>query len=242
MTPQEQELIAQLFARLKQTPAQPTDTEAADLIRRLVAEQPDAPYKLVQTVLIQDMALTQAQARIAELERQLGDTGLSQRGSFLPQSAPRSSVPGVSPWQRSAPQAVEVQPAPTRAGGSQPPMQPPFASAAPLGGGMAGASSGFLRAAAATALGVAGGQLLFQGVESMFGQHAGSMLAGQPLQPSLTENVVNNFYSDPGSANPEEAADPTMADSDPGADPGIDDASDPDVASNDDLGDDSDPV
>jgi len=237
MTPQEQELIAQLFTRLQQTPAQPKDTEAADLIRRLVAEQPDAPYKLVQTVVIQDMALSQAQARIAELERQLGDTGSSQRGSFLPQSAPRGSVPIVSPWQRSAPQA---QPAPT--GGSQPPTQPPVASAAPLGG-MAGASSGFLRAAAATALGVAGGQLLFQGIESMFGQHAGSMLAGQPLQPSLTENVVNNFYGDPDSANPEEAADPTVADSDdPGADPGIDDASDPDVASNDDGGDNSDSV
>ena len=52
MTPQEQQLIAQLFTRLEQTPAQPKDTEAADLIRRSVAEQPDAPYKLVQTVVI----------------------------------------------------------------------------------------------------------------------------------------------------------------------------------------------
>jgi len=37
---------------------------------------------------------------------------------------------------------------------------------------MSSASSGFLRGAAATALGIAGGQLLFQGIESMFGHHA----------------------------------------------------------------------
>jgi hypothetical protein len=61
---------------------------------------------------------------------------------------------------------------------------------------MPGASSGFLRAAAATALGVAGGQLLFQGVESMFGAHAGGILAGAPMQPALSETVINNYYGD----------------------------------------------
>ena len=61
---------------------------------------------------------------------------------------------------------------------------------------MSSASSGFLRAAAATALGVAGGQLLFQGIESMFGEHAGSILSGQSMQPTLSETVVNNFYGD----------------------------------------------
>ena len=61
---------------------------------------------------------------------------------------------------------------------------------------MSRASSGFLRAAAATALGVAGGQLLFQGVHALFGQHAGSILAGQSMPPTLSETVVNNFYGD----------------------------------------------
>jgi len=65
---------------------------------------------------------------------------------------------------------------------------------------MSSASSGFLRAAAATALGVTGGQLLFQGIESIFGQHAGSILSGQSLQPALSETVVNNFYGDPANS------------------------------------------
>jgi hypothetical protein len=65
---------------------------------------------------------------------------------------------------------------------------------------MSSASSGFLRAAAATALGVAGGQLLFQGIQSMFGQHAGSILAGQSMQPAISETVVNNFYGDQASS------------------------------------------
>jgi hypothetical protein len=65
---------------------------------------------------------------------------------------------------------------------------------------MSSASSGFLRSAAATALGVTGGQLLFQGIQSMFGQHAGSILSGQSMQPALSETVVNNFYGDQASS------------------------------------------
>ena len=71
MTPQDRELIAQLFARLNQAAQQPKDPEAEASIRRGIDENPDAPYLLVQTVLIQDMALTHAQNRLAELERQV---------------------------------------------------------------------------------------------------------------------------------------------------------------------------
>ena len=64
MTPQEHQLITELFARLKQTPAQAKDAEADQLIRQGGMEHPDALYLLVQTVLIQDMALSQAQHRL----------------------------------------------------------------------------------------------------------------------------------------------------------------------------------
>src|SRR6516225_3433657 len=47
-----------------------------------------------------------------------------------------------------------------------------------------------------TALGVAGGQLLVQGVHALFGQHAGSILVGQAMPPTLSETVVNNFYGE----------------------------------------------
>ena len=75
---------------------------------------------------------------------------------------------------------------------------------------MPGSGSGFLRAAAATALGVAGGQLLFQGIESLFGQPASAVFAGQPLQPAISETVTNNYY---GGGDRQSAADRASGDS-----------------------------
>src|ERR1700687_4982847 len=73
MVPQERDLITTLLARLKSTAGQPKDPEADGLIRQAMTEMPDAPYYLVQTVLIQDLSLHQAQNRVAELEKQLTD-------------------------------------------------------------------------------------------------------------------------------------------------------------------------
>jgi len=186
MAPQEQQLITELFARLKQTPAQAKDADADQLIRKGVMENPEAPYLLVQTVLIQDMALSQAQYRVAELEHQLAEAKAASSAQpsqpIAPASQPPAPPPAAAPgWNQSAAN-------PASFGGA----------AAP--GMMSSASSGFLRAAATTALGVVGGQLLFQGIQSMFGQHAGSILSGQSMQPALSETVVNNFYGDQASS------------------------------------------
>ncbi len=63
---------------------------------------------------------------------------------------------------------------------------------------MPGASSGFLRQAATTAAGIAGGALLFQGISSLFGPHyGGGFLSGMPQQPGLGETVINNYYDTP---------------------------------------------
>jgi len=186
MTPQEQQLITELLARLKQAPAQAKDVDADQLIRKGVMENPEAPYLLVQTVLIQDMALSQAQHRVAELEDQLSKAKAASRAepsaSFLGRPLFRRSVPAAETSEHAS---QPVAPA------SQPAAPPPA---------MSSASSGFLRSAAATALGVAGGQLLFQGIESMFGQHAGSILSGQSIPPTLNETVVNNYYGDQASS------------------------------------------
>jgi hypothetical protein len=53
------------------------------------------------------------------------------------------------------------------------------------------AASGFLRSAAATAAGIAGGALLFQGIQSMFGHGFGG--AGFAQQPGISETIVNNY-------------------------------------------------
>src|SRR5215467_13541089 len=119
MTPQEKDLITTLLARLKSAGGQPKDPEADALIRQAMTEQPDAPYYLTQTVLIQDLSLHNAQNRIADLEKQLADAQQAAKptvGSFLgglfgshPQ-APSSGSPTAGPWARS-PQVAAAPPA-----------------------------------------------------------------------------------------------------------------------------------
>src|SRR5215472_10598167 len=118
MTPQEKDLITTLLARLKTAGGQPKDPEADALIRQSMTEQPDAPYYLVQTVLIQDLSLHQAQNRIAELEKQVADSQ-SKPTSFLgglfgtrdPAPPPAPVAPpsgGGGPWNR-GPQVAPPQ-------------------------------------------------------------------------------------------------------------------------------------
>jgi len=229
MTPQERDLVTALLDRLKQQGNQPKDTEADALIRGAMAEQPDAPYYLVQTVLIQDMALRNAESRIAELERQLAQakaaTAPQQQPTSFLGGAGRGSVPSSGAWTRStqggAPEAAWSQSGGMPAGGA-PPIMPGAGSSAPAI--MPGAGSGFLRQAATTAAGIAGGALLFQGIQSLFGPHYGSgFLAGMPTQPGISE-TVNNYYGDQGApgltqadAGPDQdqsAADQDMTDAD----------------------------
>jgi uncharacterized protein len=218
MTPQEQELITTLLTRLKNAGTEPKDPDADALIRQAVAAQPDAPYYLAQTVLIQDLSLHNAQNRIAQLEQQLTDAqrqaarpATSFLGSLFgsrqatPPAPPSSgSVPAAGPWTR-APQVAAAPPAQPwgqpQGGYRQPIGGQPMGGGGFMGGGMAGSGGGggFLRSAAATAAGVAGGALLFQGIESLFGQRASSgILGGQGMTPGLGETVVNNYYGDAG--------------------------------------------
>src|ERR1700759_3127788 len=71
MTPEEQNLIENLFDRLRQADVNPKDFEAEQLIRAKTAALPSAPYLLTQAVIVQEHALTNAQAQIAELENRL---------------------------------------------------------------------------------------------------------------------------------------------------------------------------
>jgi uncharacterized protein len=215
MTPQESDLITTLLSRLKSTAGQPKDPEADRLIRQAMAEMPDAPYYLVQTVLIQDLSLHQAEARIAELEKQAADASQAAPTSFLgslfgrsqpaqssgsvPSGGPWSRGPNVAPPPQGGPQYAQpgyAQPGPAQQGYAQPGAAP---ATGMLGGGGGG---GFLRSAAATAAGIAGGALLFQGISSMFGHgYANSLTGGMGMTPGLGETVVNNYYGDSGGAD-----------------------------------------
>ena len=201
MTPEERQLLTTLAERVKSTPLQQKDPEADQLLRQLVQERPDTVYILAQTVLMQDFALRNAQAQIEDLQRQL-NAGPGQRGSgsFLPGGpgesgrAPQGSVPRVNPWAQ--PQGGGYAPPPPQAGYPGP-------GGAPMGPVMQPQqTSSFLRDAATTAAGVAGGALLFQGINSLFSGHRGGLLggdfAGLGPRDSLTEaTIVNNYYGNP---------------------------------------------
>src|SRR5262249_28041403 len=142
MTPQEQQLITELFARLKQTPAQAKDVDVAQLIRKGVIENPETPYLLVQTVLIQDMALSQAQHRVAELDHHLVE---AKEASSAQPSQPATSFLGGAPSRGSVPPASQPPAPPPAAapGWNQSAANPASFGGAAAPGMMSSASSGF---------------------------------------------------------------------------------------------------
>src|SRR5262249_23888108 len=68
MTPQERQLIDDLFDRLSKLENSPRDRDAEAAIVEGLRRAPTGTYALVQTVLVQDEALKRAHARIEELE------------------------------------------------------------------------------------------------------------------------------------------------------------------------------
>ncbi len=68
MTPQERQLVDDLFDRLAKVENAPRDPDAAGAIAQGLRTAPNALYALVQTVLVQDEALKRANSRIQELE------------------------------------------------------------------------------------------------------------------------------------------------------------------------------
>ena len=161
MQQQERDLIADLFGRLQQFENQPRDPEAERLIASSSRRQPASPYLLVQTVLVQEEALKQAQARIAELEAKA-----SGQRSFL----------GTAPQAR--PVGLGTEPRRPAAGSPLPRRRALLAGAAVRRSG----GGSFLRTALTTAAGVAGGALLFEGIRNMFG-HSTQAFASPAMQP-----------------------------------------------------------
>jgi hypothetical protein len=176
MTPQERQLVDDLFDRLSKMESAPRDPDAAAAIAQGLRVAPNAVYALVQTVLVQDEALRRANSRIQELEA----TGApeqdhpgrfldSMRDTIFGQNQSRGSVPNVRP--------PDISSRPVWNSGqvmqqAQPPGQydqghygqPYGAPQAPMGGG-----GSFLGTAAAAAAGVVGGSLLLGSIRSMMG-------------------------------------------------------------------------
>ena len=199
MTPDERKMLSDLADKVAKTPAPPKDQEAEDFIRARIGNRPDALYLMTQTVLVQNLALQQAQQQIQSLQRGGGAiTGSS--GSFLGQAGGSSSGSNFSQPSGQAQGQGQYYAPPQYA-------QPSTPSPAP------GAAPSFLKGAAQTAAGVAAGALAFEGIQSLFSHpgyglgstgfggagfggsgFGGGIGGGAPME----ETVVNNYYDNSG--------------------------------------------
>ena len=212
MSPEERQMLADLFERIRANAAAPRDPQAESFINDAVRQQPYAPYILAQTVLVQQQALEAAARHISELEAQTRASASTQETSFLgslgrslfgggaapppPPQPQRPSGYDASGYQRSAPQAPPSYAPPPPAYAPPPQAGPWGAAAAPPGGG-------FLSGALKTAAGVAGGVVLGNALENMIGGHGGGLFGGGGsglLGGAGAGETVNNFYEAPDAA------------------------------------------
>jgi hypothetical protein len=152
--PEDQRAIEDLFERLRNVERNsgPRDAEAEELIRAELQRNPAAAYFMAQTIIVQEAALREQQARLEEQKNE------GNRGGFL------GGIFGGDDNRRQ-PETQRYQPAPERPSG-------------PWGRGNAG-GGGFLAGAAQTALGVTGGVLLGSAIAGMFSTPAEA--AEQPV-------------------------------------------------------------
>jgi hypothetical protein len=202
VTPQEEQLLNSLVERVNQTQLQEKDPDAEALLNRSLGPNPDALYIMAQTVLVQNIALEQAKAQVAQLQQQAQQVRQqpAHATSFL------GSLLGHRDPEPPQPQQQYIPPPPPPPQYAQPQyMQPQYAP-------MAGGPPSFLRGAMQTAAGVAAGALAFEGVEAVLHGIGGmghpgfgfggagfggpGMMGGGFERPE--ETVINNYYDQPG--------------------------------------------
>ena len=178
MTPQERQLVDDLFDRLAKLETAPREPDAESAIMQGLRRAPNAVYSLVQTALVQDEALKRANARIQELEgagqepQPSGGFLDSMRDAILGPGQNRGSVPSVRPGER-GPVWNSGQALGNARLNDDPRMNDPrYGGAGPgnAGGGLFGGGGGsFLGTAAATAAGVIGGSMLMNSIRGLMG-------------------------------------------------------------------------
>ena len=157
MTAQERDQLQQFLAAMRQQSRWPKDALAEGLIRDALAQQPDAPYRLVQRCLALQLALDAAQARLATLQAQCDEQAarLASEASATAAADTRPAAGGAASGDRARVQATPLAPAQPSAWGR-----------------------GLLAQVSGTALGVTtgvvAGGLLLQGLQGLWGQDAAS--------------------------------------------------------------------
>lgn len=173
MNAEERDLILSLFDRIDAATTRDNDPEAERLIRDAVSRNPNAPYVLVQSVLVQEEALKRADERIRQLESSRAAAEPSPSRSFLGggRAMPSSgSVPNIG----GRPGATDQ---------TRQPGQPDQAGQRDKAAAQRNRGGGFLSNALSTAGGVAGGMLLAESIRGLFsGGASGSSIFGGPAE------------------------------------------------------------
>jgi uncharacterized protein len=213
VTPQEEQLLNSLVERVNQTQLQEKDPDAEALLNNGLGSNPDAHYILAQTVLVQNIALEQAKAQVAQLQQQVQQARQqpAHATSFLGNLLGRHDPPPPPPQPAYLPpQQSYVPPPPPPPPGYDPQYQQP--QYIPAG------QPSFMRGAMQTAAGVAAGALAFEGVEAVlhglggfghggYGMGMGGFgmpgMMGGGFERPVEENVVNNYYDQPGQGHAE---------------------------------------
>ncbi|MBD3816704.1 MAG: DUF2076 domain-containing protein [Halothiobacillus sp.] len=199
MNAQEHTLLTDLLNKLKEAApgaAAAKDPEADRLIRDTLAATPDAAYLLVQRHLLLEMALERAQAELKAIQAKASGSFLGGATGYGADSRPAQTNAYGQPIGRAEPATVA---APTTA--SQATTSATTSATRPAFGG-----GSFLGTAAATATGVLGGALLFQGIEHLMGGGlGGSALAGNQPVEDVT-NITENVYESPADMSADTAS------------------------------------
>ena len=214
VTPQEEQLLNSLVERVKQTQLQEKDPDAEALLNQALGVNPDALYILAQTVLVQNIALDQAKAQVAQLQQQVQQARQPAHATSFLGNLLGHRDPAPPPPLQPAAYVPPPPPPPGYTPGQYQPAgfaQPQFVPAA---------QPSFLSGAMQTAAGVAAGALAFEGVEAvlhglgghpgygwggpglgMGGMGPGMNLMGAGFDRPVEETVVNNYYDQPGAGH-----------------------------------------
>jgi hypothetical protein len=169
MTPQERQRVIDLFNRLAQLENNPRERDAEQLIAEGLRHAPHATYAMVQTILIQEEALTRANERIAELEAGGEEAPVQQSGGFL------DTLRGAFGGNAGQTQRVSVPS--TRQPGAPMGVPPGFRRGSAPGAEQQqpiGRGGSFLGQAASVAAGVVVGSMVVDALRGQFGSEAGT--------------------------------------------------------------------
>ncbi|MBN9442259.1 DUF2076 domain-containing protein [Bosea sp. (in: a-proteobacteria)] len=209
MTPQERDVIAGIFDRLRQAANQPRDPEAEAFIAERLREQPYAPYAMAQAVYVQEQALTNLHQQVESLQAQLRDLQSRASDAPAPSGGFLSGIFGGAPAQ---PRAGSVPPIPPRGdatpssawvntqGGQSMQAAPPQPQPGPWSSQpQQSAGGGFMASALTTAAGVAGGMMLGNVLSHAFGGGSGGSSAS-------TNSLASSVDSFGAGGNAQQAA------------------------------------